>query len=43
VSEFAGHLAVSDPDALRRSLVVGIGHARAYGCGLLTLAAPRRR
>lgn len=42
VSEFMGHLEVSDPDRLRRSLATGIGHGRAYGCGLLTVAAPRR-
>lgn len=42
LSEFLGHLEVSDVDRFRRSLVTGIGHARAYGCGLLTLAAPRR-
>ncbi|MHB1710345.1 MAG: type I-E CRISPR-associated protein Cas6/Cse3/CasE [Acidimicrobiales bacterium] len=37
-SEFAGHLQVSDPVMLRATLTKGIGHARAYGCGLLTLA-----
>ncbi|MFE2302664.1 type I-E CRISPR-associated protein Cas6/Cse3/CasE [Streptomyces sp. NPDC059445] len=35
---FNGHLEVTDPDALRRCLTQGIGRARAYGCGLLTLA-----
>jgi len=40
--EFMGHLEVSDPEQLRRSLVNGIGHGRAYGCGMLTLATPRR-
>ena len=42
LSEFAGHLEVTDPDQLRTVLTSGVGHARAYGCGLLTLAAPRR-
>lgn len=41
VSEFMGHLQVIDPNALRHTLTSGIGHARAYGCGLLTLALPR--
>lgn len=35
---FEGRLEVTDPEALRRALTQGIGRARAYGCGLLTLA-----
>ncbi|GFH35599.1 type I-E CRISPR-associated protein Cas6/Cse3/CasE [Streptomyces pacificus] len=35
---FEGRLEITDPDALRRALTQGIGRARAYGCGLLTLA-----
>ncbi|WP_127452791.1 type I-E CRISPR-associated protein Cas6/Cse3/CasE [Streptomyces sp. B29(2018)] len=35
---YDGLLDVTDPDALRQPLVEGIGHGRAYGCGLLTLA-----
>ncbi|MVO84571.1 type I-E CRISPR-associated protein Cas6/Cse3/CasE [Streptomyces sp. p1417] len=35
---FDGRLEVTDPHALRRTLTQGIGKARAYGCGLLTLA-----
>lgn len=35
---FEGVLAVEDPEALRRALVRGIGKAKAYGCGMLTLA-----
>ncbi|MER6441267.1 type I-E CRISPR-associated protein Cas6/Cse3/CasE [Streptomyces sp. NPDC001185] len=35
---FDGQLEITDPDALRRALTQGIGRARAYGCGLLTLA-----
>ncbi|MER5859793.1 type I-E CRISPR-associated protein Cas6/Cse3/CasE [Streptomyces sp900105245] len=35
---FDGQLEITDPDALRRTLTQGIGRARAYGCGLLTLA-----
>lgn len=37
-ARFAGTLEVTDAEALRRTLVDGIGRARAYGCGLLTLA-----
>jgi len=35
---FEGSLSVTDPDLLRSAMVDGIGRARAYGCGLLTLA-----
>ncbi|MBK8460682.1 MAG: type I-E CRISPR-associated protein Cas6/Cse3/CasE [Micropruina sp.] len=35
---FDGILQVTDPNALRRTLTGGIGRAKAYGCGLLTLA-----
>lgn len=38
---FEGHLRVEDPTALRTALVGGIGPAKAYGCGLLTLAPGR--
>ncbi len=41
VAELAGRLDVTDAAALRRTLTYGIGHARAYGCGLLTLAPAR--
>lgn len=35
---FEGRLEVTDPAALRRTLTQGIGKAKAYGCGLITLA-----
>lgn len=35
---FDGRLEVTDPQKLRRTLQQGIGTAKAYGCGLLTLA-----
>ncbi|BCB82957.1 type I-E CRISPR-associated protein Cas6/Cse3/CasE [Phytohabitans suffuscus] len=35
---YDGILRVTDAQAFRRTLVSGIGHAKAYGCGLLTLA-----
>ncbi|GAA5119008.1 type I-E CRISPR-associated protein Cas6/Cse3/CasE [Pseudonocardia adelaidensis] len=38
---FEGTLVVEDPAALRTALVAGIGPGKGYGCGLLTLAAPR--
>jgi CRISPR system Cascade subunit CasE len=38
---YEGHLEVVDVDALRQSLTHGIGRAKAYGCGLLTLARAR--
>jgi CRISPR system Cascade subunit CasE len=37
---FQGHLEVTDPAALRHTLTHGIGRAKSYGCGLLTLARP---
>lgn len=38
---FEGILEVTDPAALRHALVHGIGPAKGYGCGLLTLAPLR--
>lgn len=35
---FEGRLRVLDEDLLRRALVSGVGPAKGYGCGLLTLA-----
>jgi CRISPR system Cascade subunit CasE len=35
---FEGTLEITDPAALRRALTHGIGPAKGYGCGLLTLA-----
>ncbi|MEQ4299944.1 type I-E CRISPR-associated protein Cas6/Cse3/CasE [Plantactinospora sp. B6F1] len=35
---YDGILQVTDACAFRRALTSGIGHAKAYGCGLLTLA-----
>lgn len=37
---FEGRLEVRDPSALRRALTQGIGKAKGYGCGLMTLANP---
>lgn len=38
---FNGVLEVKDPELFKQALVGGIGRAKAYGCGLLTLAPPR--
>lgn len=38
VATFDGILEVTDVEALRHSLGHGLGRAKAYGCGLLTLA-----
>lgn len=35
---YEGRLVVDDADRLRAALVEGVGRAKAYGCGLLTLA-----
>ncbi|MDN3357338.1 type I-E CRISPR-associated protein Cas6/Cse3/CasE [Actinomadura sp. DC4] len=35
---FDGRLEITDPDTFRRTLTSGIGRAKAYGCGLMTLA-----
>lgn len=35
---YDGILQITDANAFRRALTSGIGHAKAYGCGLLTLA-----
>lgn len=37
---FDGRLRVTDADALRHTLTAGLGKSKAYGCGLMTLAAP---
>ncbi|MER7461155.1 type I-E CRISPR-associated protein Cas6/Cse3/CasE [Micromonospora sp. NPDC126480] len=35
---YDGILQITNADAFRHTLISGIGHAKAYGCGLLTLA-----
>jgi CRISPR system Cascade subunit CasE len=40
IAVFEGALAVSDAALLGAALTGGIGRAKAYGCGLLTLAKP---
>lgn len=41
MATFAGTLQVTDATSLRVALTGGIGRAKAYGCGLLTLAASK--
>jgi CRISPR system Cascade subunit CasE len=38
MATFEGHLEITDAHALRAALTFGIGRAKSYGCGLLTLA-----
>ena len=38
-ARYRGTLEVKDPELLRATLTHGIGRARGYGCGLMTLAA----
>lgn len=40
VATYDGLLEIVDPNRLRTTLATGLGHAKAYGCGLLTLASP---
>lgn len=37
-SQFDGTALVQDPQTAREAIITGIGRARAYGCGLLSLA-----
>lgn len=37
-TRFDGIAVVEDPDALRSAVLTGIGRAKSYGCGLLSLA-----
>jgi CRISPR system Cascade subunit CasE len=38
---YDGHLIITDADSFTDALRHGIGRAKAYGCGLLSLAVPR--
>lgn len=35
---YEGQLEITDPDVMRNTLTHGVGRAKSYGCGLLTLA-----
>ncbi|MBP2479698.1 CRISPR system Cascade subunit CasE [Crossiella equi] len=37
---FDGHLVVTDAEVFRQAVIGGIGRAKAYGCGLLSLTRP---
>ena len=41
MATYEGILEVEDVDAFRKTLTAGVGKAKAYGCGLLTLARIR--
>jgi CRISPR system Cascade subunit CasE len=41
VVTYEGHLRVTNADELRQAMLHGVGPAKAYGCGLLTLAPLR--
>lgn len=41
-ARFEGILRAVEPNALRTAVKVGIGPAKAFGCGLLSLARPRQ-
>lgn len=43
VVTYEGHLVVEDVERLRHLLLSGVGRAKAYGCGLLTLAPSARQ
>ncbi len=38
MAEFSGFLRITDPIKLKTALTYGIGHGKAYGCGLLSIA-----
>lgn len=38
VVDLEGRLTVTDPDAFRTALILGLGRARAFGCGLMLIA-----
>lgn len=40
-TRFDGHLIVTDPSLFKAAITTGIGRAKPYGCGLLSLARPR--
>lgn len=40
-TRFDGTAVITDPDTLRERITTGIGRAKSYGCGLLTLAPAR--
>lgn len=42
VAQFDGELTVADAEKFRGALVAGVGPAKAYGCGLLTVAPIRQ-
>jgi len=41
IADFEGKLAVANPELLKNTLTLGLGRAKSYGCGLLTIARER--
>lgn len=41
IASYEGTLSVTDPAAFRQTLTFGLGRAKGYGCGLMTIAAAR--
>ena len=41
VATFEGHLSITDVQLFKKALIEGIGRAKAYGCGMITVAKPR--
>ncbi|WP_042281862.1 type I-E CRISPR-associated protein Cas6/Cse3/CasE [Nocardiopsis alba] len=39
VTRFDGYAVITDPDAVRRAVVEGVGRGKSFGCGLLSLAS----
>ncbi|WP_027945940.1 type I-E CRISPR-associated protein Cas6/Cse3/CasE [Amycolatopsis taiwanensis] len=37
---YDGHLIITDPETFTNALLNGVGRAKAFGCGLITLALP---
>ena len=41
IAEYEGLLCVEDAEIFKKALIDGIGRAKAYGCGMLTVVNPR--
>jgi CRISPR system Cascade subunit CasE len=39
MTRFDGYAVVSDPEAVRRAVVEGVGRGKSFGCGMLSLAS----
>jgi CRISPR system Cascade subunit CasE len=41
MTRFDGYAVVSDPEAVRRAVVEGVGRGKSFGCGMLSLASAK--